>query len=63
MEARLQAELVNQRTGQTLWTGDVSETSEVDTRTVAAVVAAMSTWVSTGIDRLVTDMATHLRQP
>jgi hypothetical protein len=46
-----------------LWTGDVSETSEVDTRTVAAVVAAMSTCVSSGIDRLVTDMAAHMRQP
>jgi uncharacterized lipoprotein YmbA len=63
VEARIQAELVNQRTGQTLWTGDVTETSEVDTRTVAAVVAAMSNCVSTGIDRLVADMATHLRQP
>jgi hypothetical protein len=63
VEARIQAELVNQRTGQTLWTGDVAETAEIDTHTVAAVVAAMSTCVSTGIDRLVTDMATHLRQP
>ncbi len=63
VEARIQAELVNERTGETLWTGDVSETSNVDTRTVASVVAAMSACVSTGIDRLVTGMATHLRQP
>jgi uncharacterized lipoprotein YmbA len=63
VEARIQAELVNQRTGETLWTGDVSETSNVETHTVGAVVAAMSASVSSGIDRLVTGMATHLGQP
>ena len=63
VEARIQAELVNQRTGQTLWTGDVSESSKIETHTVGAVVAAMSAGVSSGIDRLVTDMAAHLRQP
>jgi uncharacterized lipoprotein YmbA len=63
VEARIQAELVNQRTGETMWTGDVSETSEIETPTVGSVVAAMSVSVSAGIDRLVTDMATHLRQP
>src|SRR5580765_4589731 len=63
VEARIQAELVNQRTGETLWTGDVSETSVIETHTVGAVVAAMSASVSSGIDRLVTGMAPHLRQP
>jgi uncharacterized lipoprotein YmbA len=63
VEARIQAELVNQRTGETMWTGDVSEASEIETPTVGSVVAAMSVSVSAGIDRLVTDMATHLRQP
>jgi uncharacterized lipoprotein YmbA len=63
VEARIQAELVNQRTGETLWTGDVSETSKIEARTVGAVVAAMSAGVSSGIDRLVTGMAPHLGQP
>ena len=53
MEARILAELVNQRTGETLWTGDASETSKIETRTVGLVVDAMSHAVTTSIGRLV----------
>jgi uncharacterized lipoprotein YmbA len=55
-EARILAELVNRRTGETLWTGDVSETSSIETRTVGSVVDAMSHAVATSIDRLVASM-------
>jgi uncharacterized lipoprotein YmbA len=56
VEARILAELANQRTGETLWTGDASETSKIETRTVASVVDAMSHAVATSIDRLVASM-------
>jgi len=63
VEARIQAELVNQRTGDTLWTGDESETSRIETHTIGSVVEAMSAGVATSIDRLVTSMGMHLSQP
>jgi uncharacterized lipoprotein YmbA len=53
VETRLVAELVDPRTGKTLWTGEASETSNIDTRTVASVVDAMSHAVETSIDRLI----------
>jgi uncharacterized lipoprotein YmbA len=56
VETRLVAELVNRRTGQTLWTGEASETSNIETRTVASVVGAMSHAVQTSIDRLIASM-------
>jgi uncharacterized lipoprotein YmbA len=56
VEARILAELANQRTGETLWTGDASETSKIETRTVASVVDAMSHAVAISIDRLVASM-------
>jgi uncharacterized lipoprotein YmbA len=56
VEARILAELVNQRTGETLWTGDASETSTIETRTVGSVVDAMSHAVATSIERLVASM-------
>ena len=60
VEARLLAELVNRRTGETLWTGDASETSKIETRTIGSVVDAMSHTVETSIDRLVASMAQQL---
>jgi uncharacterized lipoprotein YmbA len=63
VEARLVAELVNRRTGETLWTGDASETSNIETRTVGSVVDAMSHAVAAGIDRLVTSMELQLSRP
>jgi uncharacterized lipoprotein YmbA len=56
VETRLVAELVNRRTGETLWTGEASETSNIETRTVASVVGAMSHAVETSIDRLIASM-------
>jgi uncharacterized lipoprotein YmbA len=56
VEARLVAELVNRRTGETMWTGEASETSNIETRTVASVVGAMSHAVETSIDRLIASM-------
>jgi len=53
---RLVAELVNRRTGETLCTGEASETSTIETRTVASVVGAMSHAVETSIDRLIASM-------
>jgi uncharacterized lipoprotein YmbA len=60
VEARILAELVNRRTGETLWTGDASDTSKIETRTVGSVVNAMSHAVATSIERLVASME---RQP
>jgi len=60
VEARLLAELVNRRTGETLWTGDASETSKIETRTIGSVVDAMSHTIETSIDRLVASMAQQL---
>ena len=56
VETRLVAELVNRRTGETLWTGEASETSTIETRTVASIVGAMSHAVETSIDRLIASM-------
>jgi len=63
VEARLLAELVNRRTGQTLWTGDASETSKIETHTVGSVVDAMSHAVESSIDRLVASMEQELPHP
>jgi hypothetical protein len=56
VEARIVAELANRRTGETLSTGDASETSKIGTRTVASVVDAISHAVAMSIDRLVVSM-------
>src|ERR1700738_1619811 len=55
-EASLVAELVSRQTGEMLWTGEASETSNVDTRTVDSVVGAMSHAIATSIDRLIASM-------
>jgi hypothetical protein len=56
VETRLVAELVNRRTGEPVWTGEASETSNIETRTVASVVDAMSHAVETSIDQLIASM-------
>jgi uncharacterized lipoprotein YmbA len=56
VETRLVAELVNRRTGETLWTGEASETSNIETRTVASVVGALSHAVQISINRLIASM-------
>ncbi len=60
VEVKLSAQVVNLRTGATLWGGDVAETSRVEKRTLESVVAEMSNAVQTAIDRLMADMARHL---
>jgi uncharacterized lipoprotein YmbA len=63
VEARILAELVNQRTGETLWTGDASEASKIETRTVGSVVDAMSHAVATSIERLIASMELQPARP
>src|SRR5262249_27733352 len=56
VEARLIAYLVDQRTGDTVWTGDEGETANLETRTIVSVVDAMSHAVARSIDRLVASL-------
>jgi hypothetical protein len=52
----MSAVLTNLRTGAIVWSGDATETSNVDKRDVDSVVAEMSRAVQANIDRLVGDM-------
>jgi ABC-type uncharacterized transport system auxiliary subunit len=61
VEARLSAELMNLRSGATVWTGDADETQGVEARNVNSVVAEMSHTVRKSIDRLVAGMANDLQ--
>ena len=63
VETRLVAELVNRRTGETLWTGEASESSNIETRTVASVVGAMSHALGTSIARLIASMDQQVPRP
>jgi uncharacterized lipoprotein YmbA len=56
VETRLVAELVKRGTGETLWTGEASETSNIETRSVDSVVGAMSHALEMSIDRLIASM-------
>ena len=56
VEAKLSAELVNVRTGATVWTGDAAETLKIEPRTVGSVVVEMSHAVEKSINRLVASM-------
>jgi len=60
VEAKLSAELVDVRTGMTVWAGDAVATSNVESSSVNSIVAAMSRALQMNIDRLVTDMAKQL---
>ena len=60
VEARLSAELVDLRTGATVWTADAAETLRVDTRDVNSVVVEMSHAVQKSIDRLVASLDQQL---
>ena len=61
VEAELSAELVNLRTGATVWTGDAAETLRVDSRDVTSVVLEMSHAVQKSIDRLVASLEQQLQ--
>ena len=56
VEVKISAQLVNLRTASTVWTGDASHASRVETRTIDSVVAEMSRGVEKCIDRLLVSM-------
>lgn len=56
VEAKISVQLMALRTGTTLWAGDATETSAVETRTVNSVVAAMGKAVHASIDQLMKNM-------
>jgi len=60
VEEKLSAELVDLRTGATIWTGDAAEALKVNTRNIASVVVEMSHAVQTSVDRLVASMEEEL---
>ena len=60
VEVKLSAQLVNLRTGASVWAGAVTKTADVSTRDVNSVVVAMSHAVQAGIDQLVADMQKQL---
>jgi uncharacterized lipoprotein YmbA len=60
VEVKLSAQLVNLRTGASLWAGSVTRTSEVGTRDMSSVVAAMSQTVQGSINELMANMAKQL---
>ncbi|MFY9727852.1 MAG: ABC-type transport auxiliary lipoprotein family protein [Bryobacteraceae bacterium] len=60
VEARLSAELVDLRTGETVWTGDADETLGVETRNLNSVVVEMTDAVQKSISRLVASLDQQL---
>src|SRR5262245_5320499 len=56
VETKLSAELVDLRTGTTVWAGHVTGSSTVETNNMNSVVAAMSRALQTNIDQLVGEM-------
>lgn len=60
VEARLSAELVDLRTGETVWTGDADETSEVETHNINSVILEMTHAVQKSISRLVASLDQQL---
>jgi uncharacterized lipoprotein YmbA len=61
VETKLSAELVNVKTGTTVWAGDATASSTVETTRVNAVVAAMNKALQINIDRLVGAMEQEVR--
>jgi len=60
VEAKLSAELLDVRSGATVWAGDAIATLNVESSNVNSVVAAMSRAIQINTDRLVCDMTTQL---
>ena len=56
VEVKISAQLVNLRTASTVWSGDASQASRVETRTMDSVVAEMSRGVQKCIAQLVASM-------
>jgi len=61
VEVKISAQLVNVRTGASVWAGAVTQTANVSDRDVNSVVVAMSHAVQAGIDELVANMEKQLR--
>jgi len=53
VEVKLSAELVNVRTGESVWAGTVTETSTASARNMNSVVVAMGHAAQSGVDQLV----------
>ena len=60
IEVGLSARLMNVATGEVLWQGTASQTARVDQRSVAGVVAEMSSDMSVAVERLVSSMYDHV---
>jgi ABC-type uncharacterized transport system auxiliary subunit len=60
VEVRLSAQLLNTKTGTTVWAGDTTKTARVDQRQVNAVVRSMGQVTQQAIGQLVQDMQKQL---
>jgi ABC-type uncharacterized transport system auxiliary subunit len=60
VEVKLSAQLVNRKTGATVWAGDTTTTTNVSHREVSSVVRAMDQATQKGLEQLVEDMKAHL---
>ena len=58
--ATISAQLIEVRSGRTVWTGDASETLDVEPHTVNGVVTTMSQAVQKTIERLLADLNRQL---
>jgi ABC-type uncharacterized transport system auxiliary subunit len=60
VEVRLSAQLLNTKTGTTVWAGETTKTALVDQRQVNSVVRAMGEATQQSLDQLVQDMTKQL---
>jgi uncharacterized lipoprotein YmbA len=60
VEVRLSAQLLNTKTGTTIWAGDTTKTAQVDQRQVNSVVRSMGQVTQQAIEQLVQDMQKQL---
>jgi uncharacterized lipoprotein YmbA len=60
VEAKLSAQIIDLRTGATVWSGSEAETLRVDTHTVNSVVSEMSHAVQASVEKLVESMEQQL---
>jgi hypothetical protein len=63
VETKISAELVDLRNGTTVWAGNATSSTDVETSNMNAVVAAMSRALQMNIDQLVADMEKQLPGP
>jgi len=60
VEVKLSAELVNVRTGASVWAGTVTETSTASARNMTSVVVAMGHAAQSGVEQLVANIEKQL---